>query len=404
MSQQEQPPPKEQPRHARNGPGPAEPAREDKKEVARQDEKQKPSDKDGKKEDQQKEGEKEPPHKPPPYKRPAVVIPVVVVLIFGLVAGVLYWLHARHFESTDDAYVDGHVVQISPQVPAQVLALHVQDNQFVHKGDLLIELDPTDYQLALEQAKAQAGSAEGKLEQARAQVGAAKAAVTQAAAELDAARVALENDTREEERLQAVDERARSRQQLDNAIAAQRTAQAQVEQGNSKRISAESNVATADASVRAAEADLHTAQAAVHRAEVNLSYCRIASPCDGRVTQRTVEAGNYAQTGQAMFLVVEPDVWVTANFKETQLKHMRPDQLVTINIDAMPGRKFAAHIDSIQSGSGSRFSVLPAENATGNFVKVVQRVPVKIVFDNPRNEGAWGLAPGLSVIPKVRVQ
>jgi membrane fusion protein, multidrug efflux system len=395
MSQQEQPPPKEQSRHARNRPGTEESSREENGEEARRDEKQKTSD---------KESEKEQSHKPPPYKRPAVVIPAAMVLILGLVAGVLYWLHARHFESTDDAYVDGHVVQISPQIPAQVLTLHVRDNQFVHKGDLLIELDPTDYQLALEQAKAQAGSAEGKVEQARAQIGSAKAGVTQAAAEVDAAGVTLENDTREMERLQAVDERARSRQQLDNAIAAQRTAQAQVEQGKSKRISAESNVGTAEASVRAAEADLHTAEAAVHRAEVNLSYCRISSPCEGRVTQRTVEAGNYAQTGQAMFLLVEPDVWVTANFKETQLKHMRPGEQVAIKIDSMPGRKFAAHVDSIQSGSGSRFSVLPAENATGNFVKVVQRVPVKIVFDHLREEGAWGMAPGLSVVPKVRVR
>ncbi|HZR19151.1 MAG TPA: HlyD family secretion protein [Verrucomicrobiae bacterium] len=344
------------------------------------------------------------PKGPPIYKRPAVIIPVAAVLLLGIAAGVVYWLHARHFESTDDAYIDGHVAQISPEVAAQVIALHIQDNQFVHQGDLLVELDPTNYQVALAQARAEASSAEGKLDQARAQIGAAQAGVTQATAEVEAAQVALENATRELERLQAVDERARSRQQLDNAFAAQRTGQAQLEQAKAKGNSAQAKVVTAQASVKAAEGDLEMAQSAVRRAEVNLSYCRIVSPCDGRVTQRTVEAGNYVQIGQALFMLVEPEVWVTANFKETQLKHMRVNQPVTIRVDAVPGRKFSAHVDSIQAGSGSRFSVLPAENATGNFVKVVQRVPVKIVFDHLRNEGAWGLAPGLSVIPKVRVQ
>ena len=350
------------------------------------------------------EPDKAGPGKPPAYKRRAVLITVGVVLLVGIGAAVLYWLHARHYESTDDAYIDGDVAQISPRVAAQVLALHINDNMFVHKGDLLIELDPTDYQVALEQAKAQAGSAAGKLDQARAQVGSARAAVTQAEAEIEAARVALENSTRELDRLQNVDERARSQQQLDNAIAAQRTAQAQVSQAGAKQASAEAGQATAKASVKAAEGELRTAQAQVHHAEVNLSYCRIYSPSDGRVTQRTVEVGNYVQVGQAMFLLVSTEVWVTANFKETQLKYMRPNEPVTIRIDAWPGGTFAGHVDSIQAGSGSRFSVLPAENATGNFVKVVQRVPVKIVFDHLGEPAGWVLAPGLSVVPRVRVR
>jgi membrane fusion protein (multidrug efflux system) len=352
------------------------------------------------KEDGKNQNEK----KPPAYKRPVVILPIAGVLAIGLVAAILYWLHARHFESTDDAYIDGHVTQISAQVPAQVLALHIQDNQFVHKGDLLVELDPTDYQVALDQAKARESSAAGKLEQSRAQVGSANAAVTQATAEVEAAKVTLENATRDLDRYQAVDERARSRQQLDNAIAAQRTAQAQFEQAKARTISAEANVATAAASVKAAEGDLKTAQSEVRRAEVSLSYCRIFSPRDGRVTQRTLEAGNYTETGQAMFMLVSPDVWVTANFKETQLKLMRTNQPVTIRIDAYPGKEFSGHVDSIQAGSGSRFSILPAENATGNFVKVVQRVPVKIVFDHPQEQGAQGLGVGLSVIPRVRVR
>lgn len=164
-----------------------------------------------------------PDHKPPAYKRPGVIIPIAAVLLIGLVSAFLYWLHARHYESTDDAYIDGNVVQISPQISAQVLALHIDDNQFVRRGDLLLELDPSEYEVALQQARAQTASSTGKLEQTRTQVGAAQAAVSQAQAEVDAAQVAWGNASRELDRYQALDERARSRQQLDNLVAAQRT-------------------------------------------------------------------------------------------------------------------------------------------------------------------------------------
>jgi membrane fusion protein (multidrug efflux system) len=354
---------------------------------------------------EEKEGDKEKkPDKPPVYKRPAVIISISAFLIIVIIGGIAYWLHARHYVSTDDAYIDGHVTQISPQIPARALKLHITDNQFVHEGDLLIELDPTDYQVALEQANAQALAAQGRLAQAEAQIDAAKAAVSQANAEVEAAQVALHNTTSDLKRFQEVDERARSRQQLDNAVAAQKNAQAQLEQTKARKTSTEVNVTTAQAAVKAAEGELRTAQANVKRAEVNLGYCQIRAPCSGRVTQRTVEAGAYLQTGQAMFALVDPDVWVTANFKETQLKNMKPGQPVTIKVDAFGGTKFEGHVDSIQAGSGSRFSILPPENATGNFVKVVQRVPVKIIFNHGVNTNdEMLLSPGLSVTPKVKV-
>jgi membrane fusion protein (multidrug efflux system) len=301
--------------------------------------------------------------------------------------------------------VDGHVVQISPQVAAQVLVLHIDDNQFVRKGDLLVELDPTDYNVALAQAQAQEAQAQGRLEQARAQIEAAKASVPQALAQQDSAQASLDNATIDYERYKHVDERARSKQQLDNAGTTLTNAAAQLEQAKAQVTVAQANVVTAEASAKAAEGDLKAAEAAVQRAQVNLGYCRIFAPCDGRVTERTVEAGNYVTTAQALFLIVDPNVWVTANFKETQLTHMQPGQPVTIKVDAFPGHKFQGHIDSIQAGSGSRFSVLPAENATGNFVKIVQRVPVKILFDHDANtNNAPMLSPGLSVIPRVKVR
>ena len=233
----------------------------------------------------------------------------------------------------------------------------------------------------------------------------AAASVLQAKAGVDAVQVQLENANHDLDRYQKVDQRARSQQQLDNATTAQKNAQAQLEQAKARKVSADANVTNSQAGVAAAEGELKTSEAEVERAEVNLSYCKILAPIDGRVTQRTVEVGNYVAVGQALFLLVDPHVCVVANFKETQLTHMRTNQPVTIEVDAFPGLKWRGHVDSIQAGSGSRFSVLPAENATGNYVKVVQRVSVKIIFDNAVNTNdATMLSPGLSVIPRVKIR
>ena len=331
---------------------------------------------------------------------------ILIVGVLLLAAAVLlWWLYARQFVSTDDAYIDGNVTQVAPQVAAQVKTLHVDDNLFVHKGDLLVELDPTDFQVALEQAEGAESSAQGKLTQAQAQVAAANAGVKQADAEIAAAQAQLDNAQADLHRYESVDPRARSQQQLDNARAAEKNAEAQLDQAKAKRATAVANVGTSQAAVKAAEGDLDKARADEHRAQVNLGYCKIVAPQDGRVTHRTVDVGNYITTGQSMFSLVSPDVWVVANFKETQLKNMRLGQPVTIKVDAYPGKKWNGHVDSIQAGSGSRFSVLPAENATGNFVKIVQRVPVKIRFDHDQNTSdASLLSPGLSVEPKVKVR
>ncbi|MGN6370417.1 MAG: HlyD family secretion protein [Phycisphaerae bacterium] len=366
---------------------------------------EKNEEKKGEEEGNDKKDQDDKPKKPTLYKRPlAMTILIAVVLLLGI-AALIWWLYARQYVSTDDAYIDGHVVQVAPQVAAPVKALHVDDNIFVHKGDLMVELDPTDYQVALQQAQGAESAARGKLTQAQAQVGAAHAGVTQSDAEIAAAQARLENAQADLKRYESVDPRARSQQQLDNARTAEKDAEAQLEQAKAKRASAQANVGTAEASVKAAQGDLDKALADEHRAQVNLGYCKLYAPQDGRVTSRTVEVGNYVTAGQAIFSLVSPDVWVTANFKETQLKNMRLGQPVTLTVDAYPGKKWNGHVDSIQAGSGSRFSVLPAENATGNFVKIVQRVPVKIVFDYGKNTNdSHLLSPGMSVEPKVKVR
>jgi Biotin-lipoyl like len=224
---------------------------EEKKDTGDDKKKSEGSDKDKKESDQ--------PKKPPAYKRPAVIIVVSAVLLVAIVGGLLYWLHARHFVSTDDAYIDGHVVQIAPQVPAPVIALRVSDNELVRKGELLVELDPTDYEVALQQAGAQLAASQGRVAQAEAQLEQARAGVAQASAEVDAAEVSLSNATADLQRYLTVDQRARSQQQLDNAITAQKNNQAQFEQAKARKVSAEASVNTAAASIKAAEGDTRTA-------------------------------------------------------------------------------------------------------------------------------------------------
>jgi membrane fusion protein, multidrug efflux system len=278
----------------------------------------------------------------PQNKKPFIIGAVVLVV---LIAAFLWHAHFAGQESTDDAFLDAHIIPISAKVAGQVLAVHVQDNQAVKAGDPLVEIDPRDYQ--------------AQLAQQRAKVMAAETEVRRAAA-----------DAKRYEEVYANEEI--SKQQLDNAQAAAASAQATLEKE----------------------------RAALQQDELNLSYTHITAPQAGLITKKAVEAGAYVQVGQTLLSIVPQDVWVTANFKETQLTHMRPGQKVTIKIDAYPDHKLDGHIDSIQSGTGERFSVLPSENATGNYVKVVQRVPVKIVIDTPADQ-TIRLAPGMSVVPIV---
>jgi len=339
----------------------------------------------------------------PFYLRRAFVIGIIALAVL-CAGGIVYWLDARNFEETDDAYIDGHVIPITPQVSALVSAVHIGDNQLVHKGDLLIELDPTDFDVALQQAQGAQASASGKLAEARASVDSAKSSVVEAQAELDAQQVNFENADRELKRYQGLDERAKSQQTQDNMIANQKTALAQVEQAKAKLQASQSQVSSAEATVLADEGDLKKAAADTRRAEVNLGYCKIYAPADGRITNKNVDAGIYVTPAGSLLAIVPADVWVTANFKETQLNQMQPGQPVTILVDAYPDRIFQGKVQSMQMGTGSRFSVIPAENATGNFVKVVQRVPVKIDFDSdPNSDPKHLLVPGMSVNPKVRI-
>jgi len=346
---------------------------------------------------------------PPEPKKPGskrwliVAIPLALILIAG--ALFYYVTEVAPFETTDDAFIDGQVISIRAQVSAIAAAVHVDDNQMVHKGDLLVELDPTDYQVVLNQMRGAESAARGRLEQARAGISSAQSAVAQQRANLDAARATLQNAEHSLARYEGLDPQARSQSDVDSAIANRATAAAQVEVANAQLKSAEVQVISAQANVAAAEGDAQKAAADTKRAEVNLSYCRIRATADGRITNKAVDPGEYVTSANPLFTIVPLNVWVTANFKETQLTHMAAGQPVTLKVDAYPDLALRGTINSIQSGTGSRFSIIPAENATGNFVKVVQRVPVKITLDRDAlADPKRVLAPGMSVEPRVRVK
>ena len=281
------------------------------------------------------------------FRRPAVIIAIAGLAIVAIGYGAVAMFHSFTHESTDDAFIDVHFVSMAPKIAGRVADVYVNDNQLVKKGDVLVEIDPRDFQVALAQAKANVAKDKATLVQA---------------------------NTNEKRAQDLFTKKVMSAQERDT------------------------NVATSDSSKASVEAD----EAAVEQAELNLSYTKIKAPIDAYVTKEAVAVGDYLQVGQALMSLVPPRVWVIANFKETQLRNMQPGQPVDISVDAYPSLKLRGHVDSIQAGSGAAFSLLPPENATGNYVKVVQRVPVKIVLDEEQQVQRV-LGPGMSVVPTVAV-
>lgn len=341
-----------------------------------------------------------PPPKRPFYKRPLPLIIGGIVIVGAVVVGVLWWLHARQYETTDDAFVQADVTQVSPRVAGHVDAVYITDNQFVQKGQRLVDLDPRDFESKVKQAQASVVAAEKVLQQARDNVLSAQASVGAAQAAEDAAKTEADRAHDELNRYEHLSPQAVTQQQLINLRAAAASADANLAAARQRTIAAQATAKSAESQVQVAQAQLDQTRAALHAAELQLSYTKISAPIAGHVTNRNVNVGDYVQVGQALMALVPQDVYAVANYKETQLDLMKPGQPADITVDAFPGHVFHGKVDSIQRGSGAAFSLLPPENATGNYVKVVQRVPVKIVFDN---EG-FPLGPGMSVVPQVKVR
>ncbi len=342
--------------------------------------------------------------------KPWVKLGLFVFIVAVVVGGFFYWWTTRFEESTDDAFTAGRTITIAPHVAGYVTELAVNDNQFVHQGQVLMRIDPRDYQATRDSAQAALQQARGQLESARFSVEVAKknfpGQLKQAQGQLLVAQGEAYLAQSEYKRQHNIAHAATTQQAIDQSTAQMQQAQGQLQQaqGNvEQNTPVDSNIGSAGTRVAQQEGTLAQAMAQEETADLNLEWTVIRAPNDGWIAQRNVERGNYVQSAQSLFSIVQPEVWIVANFKETQLTRMRPGQPVKISIDAYPSIHLSGHVDSIQKGSGGQFSAFPPENATGNFVKIVQRVPVKIIIDDGLDPNL-PLPLGLSVEPTVTVK
>lgn len=340
-------------------------------------------------------------------KKPLSRIILALVVVVLLCAVGLYVYGHRFEQSTDDAAISGHTVTLSPKVAGYVKLLSINDNQQVKAGDVLLEIDPADYITRRDHAAAALDAARAAAEVAQnnfATTGVSAPSNLEAAeAQVEAAKANWDKATSDLKRMQRLSNEARSMEQLEQAIASEKSMNSNLEDAEAKLRAAETApkvIAEAKANSDQLTAQVKQAEADLAQAEIDLANTKIMAPIDGRITKRSVEQGNYVQPGEALASLVGNDLWVVANFKETQLSKMHPGQAVAIKVDAYSGITIKGKVDSIQSGTGAFFSAFPPENATGNFVKVVQRVPVKITFDQPSDTNLT-LGPGMSVIPTV---
>lgn len=356
----------------------------------------------------QQDQDSEQPERRRPGKKPLIVLAIVVVVM--LIVALWYWLATRNIETTDDAYTEADAVTIAPKTSGFVTQLLVKDNQRVKRGQLLVVIDPRDNTAQRDQAQAQLGLAVAQLHQAQAALDLAKvqypAQKDQALAQLAKAQANLLNAQEDDKRQRGVDPRATSQRNIDAASAQLRSARAELASAKAQ-VEIASQIALQirqqETTVEARQQQVQQAQAQLNTANLNLAYTEVRAPYDGFITRRNVQLGSLVQAGSSLFSLVSPEVWISANFKETQLARIRPGNPVDITVDAWPDVTLHGHVDSVQMGSGSRFSAFPAENATGNFVKIVQRVPVKIVIDKGLDADK-PLPLGLSVEPRVTVK
>jgi membrane fusion protein (multidrug efflux system) len=340
-----------------------------------------------------------------PLQNPLVLLGIGALVALAVVGAGLWWLQARRWEGTDDAYVDGHIIALAPQISGAVMKIYVTDNERVRAGQPLVDIDSSPFRAQTAQVTAQVAQADAQIGQQLDQIAAARATYQQARADATgAAAQAREaaDDLQRYQHLRAIAPQAVSAQQLDQALEAARNTAAAYESGLKKALNAADQIRAAQAQIKTLQAQKSAAQAQLQQSSITLGYTRILAPVDGHIAHFNVALGNYVQPGQELMAIVPINLWVTANYKETQLTLMRPGQRVDVKVDACAASPLRAHVDSIQRGAGQAFALLPPENATGNFVKVVQRVPVKIVFDRLPDDCPLG--PGLSVEPNALVR
>ena len=344
--------------------------------------------------------------KPPLYKRPIFWVIVLGVGAIVLVGGILYYLHSRKYKSTDDAFVDAHIVRIAAETTGRLTYVAALDNDRVHRGEILATIAPEAPESTLAEAKASVAQADSQIGQAQAQVDIARANLASAIANSKVPLAEADRASADYARylkLRRIDPSAAAPTQISQARSQAEAANAQALAARKQIDTASANIGSALKQVSAMQAQRRSSQARVSQANVSVSYLTIRAPIDGTIANRQVNVGTYVAPGQQLLAIVPDDMWITANFKETQLTLMRPGLPVSIKVDAFPDQKFNGHVESIQRGSGQIFQLLPPQNATGNYVKVVQRVPVRIRF----NDNSWRkfmIGPGMSVSPTVTIR
>jgi membrane fusion protein (multidrug efflux system) len=376
-------------------------ARRHREEPERDDHQEAPS-KPAEEETQNKDDEEE--QKRPGFLRrhPFLTTVGAVALLLAVGAGYVYWDYSSHFETTDDAFIAARQFAIAPKVGGYVTNVPVTDNQHVEVGQLIAQIDQRDYRAALDQADAQVASSRANVQDLKAKIEIQYAQIVQAQAQLEQARAALKFSEEQASRYDSLAKTGagtvQNAQQYTSSLDQQR---ATVKTSEAAVTSAQRQIPSLDAQVVGAEASVKQAEAQRDQAKLNLGYTAITADQPGRVVQLTAGVGEYAAAGTDLSMFVPDELWVVANFKENQLDRMRPGQPLTLRIDAYPERKIRGHVASVQPGSGTAFSLLPAQNATGNYVKITQRVPVKVVLDEVPTDVTLG--PGMSVEPTVRV-
>lgn len=353
-------------------------------------------------------GDENKPARPSMFSKPLFWIILVGVVAAIAISGTLYYLHEQQYESTDDAFVDAHIVRIAPTVAGTLRFVADADNRHVQPGQLLAVIDAAGSEARVTEADANAAQAQAQLDQARAQIVAAQATRDQAAAQARsplATAVKAAEDLARYEALRRLDPSAVAPQKLDEARAAVATTAAEARAARRQIDSADAQITVARRQIAASRAVIAAREAQVRQAQVTLGDNRLTAPIAGQVVNRQVNVGSFVGPGSQLMAIIPDHIWVTANFKETQLRYMRIGDSVAIKVDAYPDIAFKGHVDSIQRGAGQAFALLPPQNATGNYVKVVQRVPVRIEFDakggpDPRK---YPIGPGMSVIPTVKL-
>jgi membrane fusion protein, multidrug efflux system len=336
------------------------------------------------------------------HRRPVVLAIGAMLLASALGGGYLYLDYAGHFQSTDDAFIAARQSALAPKVSGYITAVPVTDNEHVAAGDVIARIDDRDYRITLEQAEAQVAAAHASIENIDAQLDVQRAQIGANEAQVEQAQAALVFAEQQDARYGYLAQKGSGTVQNAQLYSSQlRQQQAAVASAQATLKLSQRQIEALKAQRNSAVASLGQAKAQRDQAQLNLSYTTVMAAQPGRVVNLTAAVGQFAQPGTNLTMFVPDQIWVTANFKEIQLDRMRPEEPVKLNIDAYPGRTIRGHVDSVQPGSGTAFSLLPAQNATGNYVKIVQRVPVKIVMDYPPTDVALG--PGMSVVPTVRV-